>query len=97
MWRKVGRVFEHILERKFIVPAKLHAVGEPCVDLATSFRHHVSLGEAPTTMAMVVVRGRTCRMFSKKTASLLVAATTVSYWVNLLVMTRGVALPAYRS
>ena len=29
VWRKVGRVLEHIFEGKFIVPSKLHAAGQP--------------------------------------------------------------------
>ena len=28
VWRKVGRILEHLFEGKFIVPSKLHAVGE---------------------------------------------------------------------
>ena len=63
------------------------------VRLRVSSSQYVSLGEAPITTAIVVVRGKTRRIFSKNSIVVLVDPTTVSFSLSLSKATRRFSRP----
>ena len=88
VWRKVGGVLEHIFEGKFIVPSKLHAVGEPRGGLGDLVPPKRFARRSTDNDGNGRCEGQYAQDIFKKTESLLDAATTVSYSVNLSKSTR---------
>ena len=81
--RKIGCVFQNVFERQFVVPFELDPSGKGASSRRISPNQYFSFGEAPFTMAIVLVSGRTCRIFSMRAGRSCAIATTVSYSVNL--------------
>ena len=65
--RKIGCILQNVFERHLIVPFEFDPPGQMVrASRRNSPCQNFSLGEAPLTIAIVFVRGRTRRIFSKR-------------------------------